>query len=292
MDMVLEVTGLNKSYDNFSLKDVSFSLPVGCITGFIGINGAGKTTTLRSILGLASGVTGSIRFFGMDMKENERQIKDRIGVVLDSGGFYEDLSLNEMKKILAPAYSSWCEEDYRSYLERFSLNPKEKIKNLSRGMKVKYALALALSHKAELLIMDEPTSGLDPLSRSQLLNVLRDYMEQGGKGVLFSTHITSDLDKIADILIMINQGRIVFQGEKDALMDRYRIIKGRKRELNENIRSLFLSIHETDFGFTGMTSHVSQIQELLPNILLERPTVEDIMLSLIEGGKENAAEPS
>ena len=292
MDTVLEVTGLNKSYDRFALKDVSFSLPEGCITGFIGINGAGKTTTLRSILGLASGVTGSIRFFGMDMKENERQIKDRIGVVLDSGGFYEDLSLNEMKKILAPAYSSWCEEDYRSYLERFSLNPKEKIKSLSRGMKVKYALALALSHKAELLIMDEPTSGLDPLSRSQLLNVLRDYMEQGGKGVLFSTHITSDLDKIADILIMINQGRIVFQGEKDALMDRYRIIKGRKRELNENIRSLFLSIHETDFGFTGMTSHVSQIQELLPNILLERPTVEDIMLSLIEGGKENAAELS
>lgn len=292
MDTVLDVTGLNKSYDSFSLKDVSFSLPEGCITGFIGINGAGKTTTLRSILSLAKGVTGSIRFFGMDMEENEWQIKDRIGVVLDSGGFYEDLSLNEMKKILAPAYSSWCEEDYRSYLERFSLNPKEKIKNLSRGMKVKYALALALSHKAELLIMDEPTSGLDPLSRSQLLNVLRDYMEQGGKGVLFSTHITSDLDKIADMLIMINQGRIVFQGEKDALMDRYRIIKGRKRELNENIRSLFLSIHETDFGFTGMTSHVSQIQKLLPNILLERPTVEDIMLSLIEGGKENAAELS
>lgn len=290
MDTVLDVTGLNKSYDSFSLKDVSFSLPEGCITGFIGINGAGKTTTLRSILGLARGVTGNVRFFGMDMRKNEKQIKDRIGVVLDSGGFYEDLSLDEMKKILAPAYSSWCEQDYQSYLERFSLNPKEKIKNLSRGMKVKYALALALSHKAELLIMDEPTSGLDPLSRIQLLNVLRDYMEQGGKGVLFSTHITSDLDKIADMLIMINEGRIVFQEEKDQLMDRYRIIKGSKGDLNENIRSLFLSIHETYFGFTGMTSHVSQIQELLPNILLERPTVEDIMLSYIEGGKENAAE--
>ena len=290
MDTVLDVTGLNKSYDSFSLKDVSFSLPEGCITGFIGINGAGKTTTLRSILGLARGVTGNVRFFGMDMGKNEKQIKDRIGVVLDSGGFYEDLSLDEMKKILAPAYSSWCEPDYQSYLERFSLNPKEKIKNLSRGMNVKYALALALSHKAELLIMDEPTSGLDPLSRIQLLNVLRDYMEQGGKGVLFSTHITSDLDKIADMLIMINEGRIVFQEEKDQLMDRYRIIKGSKGDLNENIRSLFLSIHETDFGFTGMTSHVSQIQKRLPNILVERPTVEDIMLSYIERGKENAAE--
>ena len=290
MDTVLDVTGLNKSYDSFSLKDVSFSLPEGCITGFIGINGAGKTTTLRSILGLARGVTGNVHFFGMDMGKNEKQIKDRIGVVLDSGGFYEDLSLDEMKKILAPAYSSWCEQDYQSYLERFSLNPKEKIKNLSRGMKVKYALALALSHKAELLIMDEPTSGLDPLSRIQLLNVLRDYMEQGGKGVLFSTHITSDLDKMADMLIMINEGRIVFQEEKDQLMDRYRIIKGSKGDLNENIRSLFLSIHETDFGFAGMTSHISQIQKRLPNILVERPTVEDIMLSYIERGKENAAE--
>ena len=290
MDTVLDVTGLNKSYDSFSLKDVSFSLPEGCITGFIGINGAGKTTTLRSILGLARGVTGNVRFFGMDMGKNEKQIKDRIGVVLDSGGFYEDLSLDEMKRILAPAYSSWCEQDYQSYLERFSLNPKEKIKNLSRGMKVKYALALALSHKAELLIMDEPTSGLDPLSRIQLLNVLRDYMEQGGKGVFFSTHITSDLDKIADMLIMINEGRIVFQEEKDQLMDRYRIIKGSKGDLNENIRSLFLSIHETDFGFAGMTSHISQIQKRLPNILVERPTVEDIMLSYIERGKENAAE--
>ena len=290
MDTVLDVTGLNKSYDSFSLKDVSFSLPEGCITGFIGINGAGKTTTLRSILGLARGVTGNVHFFGMDMGKNEKQIKDRIGVVLDSSGFYEDLSLDEMKRILAPAYSSWCEQDYQSYLERFSLNPKEKIKNLSRGMKVKYALALALSHKAELLIMDEPTSGLDPLSRIQLLNVLRDYMEQGGKGVLFSTHITSDLDKIADMLIMINEGRIVFQEEKDQLMDRYRIIKGSKGDLNENIRSLFLSIHETDFGFAGMTSHISQIQKRLPNILVERPTVEDIMLSYIERGKENAAE--
>lgn len=290
MDTVLDVTGLNKSYDSFSLKDVSFSLPEGCITGFIGINGAGKTTTLRSILGLARGVTGNVHFFGMDMGKNEKQIKDRIGVVLDSGGFYEDLSLDEMKRILAPAYSSWCEQDYQSYLERFSLNPKEKIKNLSRGMKVKYALALALSHKAELLIMDEPTSGLDPLSRIQLLNVLRDYMEQRGKGVLFSTHITSDLDKIADMLIMINEGRIVFQEEKDQLMDRYRIIKGSKGDLNENIRSLFLSIHETDFGFAGMTSHISQIQKRLPNILVERPTVEDIMLSYIERGKENAAE--
>ena len=254
MDRVLEVKNLNKSYSRFALKDVSFSLPEGCITGFIGINGAGKTTTLRSILGLAEGVTG------------------------------------EMKKILAPAYSSWCEQDYRSYLERFSLNPKEKIKNLSKGMKIKYSLALALSHKPELLIMDEPTSGLDPLFRSQLLDLLRDYMEKGGKGVFFSTHITSDLDKIADMLIMIDQGHIVFREDKDELLDRYRIVKGSKEDLNEEVRSLLFHIQETAFGFTGMTSHISQIQKLLPNVLLERPTVEDIMLSHTKGGMKNAAE--
>ena len=157
-------------------------------------------------------------------------------------------------------------------------------------MKIKYSLALALSHKPELLIMDEPTSGLDPLFRSQLLDLLRDYMEQGGKGVFFSTHITSDLDKIADVLIMIDQGHIVFQEDKDELLDRYRIVKGSKEDLNEEVRSLLFHIQETDFGFTAMTSHISQIQKLLPNVLLERPTVEDIMLSHTKGGMKNAAE--
>ena len=138
--------------------------------------------------------------------------------------------------------------------------------------------------------MDEPTSGLDPLFRSQLLDLLRDYMEQGGKGVFFSTHITSDLDKIADVLIMIDQGHIVFQEDKDELLDRYRIVKGSKEDLNKEVRSLLFHIQETDFGFTAMTSHVSQIQKLLPNVLLERPTVEDIMLSHTKGGMKNAAE--
>ena len=219
MDSILNVTGLNKSYGDFSLKDITFSLPEGCITGFIGVNGAGKTTTLRSILGLTNIVSGNIEFFGMDMKKDEKRIKNRIGVVLDDGCFYEELSLLEMKNVIAPAYSTWCEQDFISYLERFSLNPKKKIHTLSKGMKMKYALALALSHKAEFLIMDEPTSGLDPLIRSQLLKILTDYMNSGGKGVFFSTHVTSDLDKIADTLIMIDNGCIVFQEDKDTLLD-------------------------------------------------------------------------
>lgn len=168
MDNILEVSGINKSYDDFSLKDISFYLPEGCITGFVGINGAGKTTTLRSILGLTNNVSGKINFFGMDIKGNESEIKDRIGIVLDDGCFYDELTISEMKSIIAPAYKNWCEQDFIDYLERFELNPKQKINTLSKGMRMKYALALSLSHKAELLIMDEPTSGLDPLVRSQL----------------------------------------------------------------------------------------------------------------------------
>lgn len=279
MKDILSVKNLNKSYKNFSLTDVSFSLSEGCITGFIGINGAGKTTTLRTILNLAKKDSGNIQFFGLDMDKNEQQIKNRIGVVLDDGCFYEELSMAEMKSILASAYTDWSEQDFKHYMDMFSLDPKRKINTLSKGMKMKYALTLALSHNAELLIMDEPTSGLDPLSRSQLLNVLNDYMENGGKGVLFSTHITSDLDKIADMLIMIHNGRIVFQEEKDFLLDNYRIIKGDKKLLTENIRQLFLNITETAFGFTGVTRHATRVQSYLPDVITERPTIEDIMLA-------------
>lgn len=283
MKDILRVKNLNKSYKNFSLTDVSFSLSESCITGFIGINGAGKTTTLRTILDLAKKDSGNIQFFGLDMDKNEQQIKNRIGVVLDDGCFYEELSMAEMKSILASVYTDWSEQDFKHYMDMFSLDPKRKINTLSKGMKMKYALTLALSHNAELLIMDEPTSGLDPLSRSQLLNVLNDYMENGGKGVLFSTHITSDLDKIADMLIMIHNGRIVFQEEKDFLLDDYRIIKGDKKLLTENIRQLFLNITETAFGFTGVTRYAARVQSYLPDAITERPTIEDIMLANLGG---------
>jgi ABC-2 type transport system ATP-binding protein len=286
MTNILEVTGLNKSYGDFSLSNVTFSLPEDCITGFIGVNGAGKTTTLRSILKLATNASGNIKIFGLDMKKHERELKNRIGVVMDDGGFYDELTMSEMKNVIAPAYSSWSEQDYKDYMDRFSLNQKQKINTLSKGMRMKYALALALSHKAELLIMDEPTSGLDPLIRSQLLTILTDYMKEGGKGVFFSTHITSDLEKVADMLIMIDHGKIVFQEEKDTLLESYRVVKGDTKELDQENRKLFQSIKTTDFGFTGVTNQIKKVQECLPEIVIERPTIEDIMLGNIEGDKE------
>lgn len=251
MENILEIKGLKKEYKDFSLHDISFSLPMDCITGFIGVNGAGKTTTLKAILNLIPKESGSVQIFGMDMDTNEKAIKERIGIVLDDGGFYDELNLSEMKSIIASAYKSWDELEYKKYLDRFSLNPKQKISTLSKGMRMKYALALALSHKAELLIMDEPTSGLDPLIRSQLLDILKEFMAKGGHGVFFSTHITSDLDKIADMLIMIDGGRIVFQEEKDILLDNYRIVKGDIKDLNSDTEQLFLNIDKTSFGFTA-----------------------------------------
>jgi len=192
-----------------------------------------------------------------------------------------------MKNVIAPAYRNWCEQDFTEYLERFSLNPKQKINTLSKGMRMKYALALALSHKAELLIMDEPTNGLDPLVRSQLLDILKDYMDKGGKGVFFSTHITSDLEKIADMLIMIDDGQIVFQEEKDQLLDSCRIIKGSAEKLNPDTRKYFLTIEENAFGFTGITKQASDVVEHMQDVLIERPTIEDIMLANAERRKKN-----
>lgn len=276
---ILEVNGLCKSYRDFALKDITFSVPEGCIAGFIGVNGAGKTTTLKSILGLVRPSAGQIRIFGLDMAKDEREIKDRIGVVFDDGQFYMELTLKEMKNVLAAAYSSWSEQDFSGWLERFELSPRQKISELSKGMRMKFALALALSHKAELLLMDEPTSGLDPLIREEFLHVLTDYMEQGGKGVLFSTHITSDLDKVADMLIMIDRGRIAFQEEKDALMDSYRIIKGDPAMLSEETRKLFLKLDENTFGFIGITKEADRVMKLMPGVLSERAAVEDIMLA-------------
>lgn len=286
MGNILEISGLNKSYKDFSLTDVSFTLPEDCITGFIGINGAGKTTTIRTILGLTQKSSGTIKLFGKNIETNEQELKNRIGVVLDDGRFYDELTMAEMKSIIAPAYSKWNEKDYKEYMDRFSLNPKQKIITLSKGMRMKFALTLALSHEAELLIMDEPTSGLDPLIRSQLLEIMRDYMKKGGRGVFFSTHITSDLEKVADMLILINNGKILFEQEKDILMDSFRIIKGDSRMLNTDNKKLFMSLEVTEFGFKGITNRFSEIQSSIPGVLTEKPSIEDIMLGYIEGGNK------
>ncbi len=214
----------------------------------------------------------------MNMDTHATQIKQRLGIVFDDGCFYEDLSLIEMKNIIAPAYKNWSDKDFNTYMQRFALSKDQKIHSLSKGMRIKYALALALSHKAELLIMDEPTSGLDPLIRSQLLSILQDFMAMGGKGIFFSTHITSDLDKIADMLIMIDHGQIVLQKDKDTLLDTYRIVKAGRKSLSPSVRPLLINITENAYGFTAITKEAAAVRKMVPDALMERPSIEDIML--------------
>ena len=287
MENILEVTGLEKKYENFKLKGIDFSLPEGCITGFIGINGAGKTTTINSILDIIHRDRGNIKFFGKSLAGNEKEIKNRIGIVFDDGYFYDELSMEEMKSIIAPSYSRWSDKCYRDYMERFSLDPNQRIETLSKGMKMKFSLVLALSHQADLLIMDEPTSGLDPLMRSQFLEILKEYMKEGGKGALFSTHIVSDLEKVADLLILIDNGESLLKEEKDILLDKYRKIKGDIALLDEPCKKLFLNLHTTEYGFIGITSRVEEVQRNMKSIILERPTIEEIMLAYIERRKSD-----
>lgn len=287
MDDILEVTGLVKRYPAFSLDNISFSLPEGCVTGFIGANGSGKTTTIRSILGLAHKDAGTIKVFGLDADKHEQEIKDRIGVVMDGSYFYNDLSMKDMKSVIAPAYSNWSNADYRTYMEKFELDPKQKISTLSSGMKMKFALVLALSHNAELLIMDEPTSGLDPLVRSQFLETVMDYMKNGGKGVFFSTHITSDLDKVSDVLILIDGGKIIFQQGKDDLLDTFRIVKGSAALLNDQNKKLIRNLKISSFGFSALTDRMADVKKEMPEVLFEKASIEDIMLAYIGGNNDD-----
>ena len=212
---VLEIINLNKRYDEFKLKDVNFTVGKNSICGFIGVNGAGKTTTIKSMLGLTKKDAGLIRFFGREFTGNEKEIKNNIGVVFDASVYYEELSIKYMKLIISKSYKEWNEVVFQNYLKRFNLDESKKICNLSKGMKMKLSLAFALSHNAKFLIMDEPTSGLDPLIRKEVLGILDEFKSCGENSVFFSTHITSDLEKIADQLIMIHNGEIIFSKTKE-----------------------------------------------------------------------------
>ncbi len=279
MDSILKVEGLCRSFGEFQLKDVSFSLPRGYIMGFIGPNGAGKTTTIKLIMNLVNRERGEISIFGQDNIKNEKEVKQRIGFVYDENHYYDFLSLQEMKNIIAPFYRDWDEALYQRYLKIFELPARKKIKDLSRGMKMKFSLALALSHRAELIIMDEPTSGLDPVFRSELLEILQNEIQDENRGILFSSHITSDLERIADYICFINNGQIVFSQTCDELREKYLLVKGPLDLLDEPARQLMLNIKENDFGFEGLSDQPERIRRLLGNqALYESPSLDQIVL--------------
>jgi len=279
MDNILYVDNLCKKYKNFKLNNVSLKLPKGFIMGLIGENGAGKTTLIKLIMNLVKKDSGEIKVFDIDNLKFEREIKDRIGFVYDEVCYYDHMSLKENGNMVSMLYSKWDKDKFNYYLNKFELNKDKKLKELSKGMRMKFSLCIALSHGAEFIIMDEPTVGLDPVVRSEVLEELQSLMENENMGVLISTHITSDLEKIADYITFIKDGSIIFSKSKDEIMESYKIIKGDCNILTKEVEKHFEGISKNRFGFEGLTSQVDKVREILgDNIVVDRATIEDIMI--------------
>jgi ABC-2 type transport system ATP-binding protein len=284
METVLKLTNVSKSFKDFELKNISFSLEPGYIMGFIGPNGAGKTTTIKLIMNLLRLNYGQIEVFGQDHVSFEKSIKDRIGFIYDECHFFDHLSIINNAKILGPFYSQWNESIFLDYLKRFELDPKKRLKKLSKGMKTKFQLAFALSHQADLLIMDEPTAGLDPIFRREFLDLLYELIQDEQKSIFFSTHITSDLDKVADYVTYINHGEIVFSESIESIKDTYRIVKGSNELINTLGTKALIGIKQTAYGFEALTNNSKHIKDIYgDSIVFEMPTLEDLMIFSKEG---------
>lgn len=279
MSDILEISHLNKNFKSFALQDVSFALPQGFIMGFIGPNGAGKTTTIKMILNMLRRQSGDIRLFGLDSLADEQAVKQRIGIVMDQPFYVEDWQLTTVERAIAPFYPSWDHQRFTKLLGDFSLDPAKKVKELSRGMKMKLMITVALSYNAELLILDEPTSGLDPVARNELMEILGEFMQDERKGILFSTHITSDLEKIADYITFIRDGRIVFTGQKDDLLEQYLMVKGGPEEMTAELRQMLAGCREHSTGFEGLIN-TANIRRLPSGILTEQASLDEIIICL------------
>lgn len=286
MENILEIKDLSKIYKGFKLDNISFNLKKGYIMGLIGPNGAGKSTTIKLIMNLIKKASGSINVFGLDNIKHEKEIKQRIGFVYDESYFYEELNLIEMKNIIASFYKRWDNDIFNKYMKEFNLPVKKKIKQLSKGMKMKYSLAIALSHNAEFIIMDEPTSGLDPVFRREMLDILYSVIQDENKAILFSTHITTDLEKIADYITFLNLGNIVFSDTKDNILENYSIVKGDNSLLTEEIENKFIGVQKNSFGFEGLTDCTEDIEKKFENkVLIEKASLEDIMVYTVRGNR-------
>lgn len=283
----LEVNNITKNYKGFSLNNVTFNLKKGFIMGLVGPNGAGKTTTIKAIMNLINLNSGSIKIFEEDLKKNEIEIKDRIGFVYDECSSFEDFSIEYNKKIIAPFYSKWNENKFNEYLRMFKLDKKKKVKDLSKGQKMRFSLAIALSHEAELLILDEPTSGLDPVFRSELLDLFFDLIKDGELSILYSTHITTDLEKLADYITFIKDGKVEFSKEKDILLEEYSIIKGSVDDITEDIRKELIGQRNSRYNFEALIKNKNNfINKYGSNFVFERASIDDIIVFYSKKGKE------
>ncbi len=282
--LALEIKNLNKKYKNFQLKNVSFQLEKGYIMGFIGANGAGKTTTLKSILNMIHIDSGEIKVLDKTFSEHEIEIKQEVGYTIGGVDYYTRSKVKTLTKVVKRFYTNWDEVAYENYLKKFELDENKRIVELSAGMKVKYNLALALSHGAKLLILDEPTSGLDPIARDNLLEIFQELVEDGEISILFSTHITSDLEKCADYITFINNGQIINSTEKEEFINTYRLLQGDKSQLDE-LKDKLISYKITSFGFTALIHSIDLDPSIKINSTL--PNLEEIMIYFSKKGENH-----
>ena len=280
---VLDVQDLVKSYkSNMALNGVSLRIEEGFVTGIVGPNGAGKTTLIKCILNLARADSGQIQVFGLDHRR-ELEVRSRIGFVHESSYMFDQLNARETGTIARAAYDRWDANTYAGYLDRFELPERAKIKTYSKGMTMRLSLAVALSHDAELILMDEPSSGLDPLIRRELLEVIGEELAKEHRTFLISTHITSDLDRIADHVVILDGGQIRLAVTRDQLSDQYGLCRGGRELPTADTNGSFIGVQLNEFGFTALTPDREKIARRYGDqVVIERPTVEDLMVHTLK----------
>ncbi len=285
MDNILEIKDLCKRYADFELKNVNIQLPKGTIMGFVGENGAGKTTTIKSILNIIKRDSGEIKVFDLDNIKDEKKIKENIGVVLDDSFLSEYLNPTDINKIMKDIYKNWDEKLYFKYIKEFKL-PEQKIsKEYSSGMKIKLKIAVALSHHPKLLILDEPTSGLDPIARSEILDIFQEFIQDEEHGIFVSSHITSDLEHIADYITFINNGEIVFTKTRDELLDNYGIVKCTEEQFKTIKKDDYIKYKKNKYEYDILIEDKHEFKKKYDFSIIDKPNIEDIMVIYIKGEK-------
>ena len=286
MNDYLEVRNLSKSFEGFQLHDITFTLPKGYIMGLIGPNGSGKTTTIKLILNMLKRTGGEVKILGFDNIASEQEAKRNLGVVFDSNYFSDEWKISQVEKSVSAFYENWDTQKFSEILKRFHIQPSKKVKELSKGMQMKLMLACAFSYDAKLLILDEPTSGLDPVSRDELLHIVSEYIEDGEHSVLFSTHITGDLERVADYITYIRYGELFFSGGKDELIDSFRIVKGGREELSAEMSKKMLGIRNFSTGFEALVK--TEDSKQFAHLNVEPATIDDIVVFTSRRGDQYA----
>ncbi|MBW9152051.1 ABC transporter ATP-binding protein [Clostridium estertheticum] len=273
----LEINNLDSHIGDFSLSCINFSIEKGTIMSFIGKNGSGKTTLIKTILNMIPKASGEVLFNGISMFGNEETVKAKIGVVFDTLIYPLNLKPTKIKKMISPFYKTFDCLIFDELMERFELDPNKKLLTYSKGMQMKFGIVMALCHSPDLIILNEPTAGLDPIARAAVIDLLLDLIQNDQRSILFSTHITSDLEKIADYITMIDNGKIIFSKGKDEMLDTYLLAHIEREAMTDVIKSELIGIKETTFGYEGLCTKILKLQDLA-GVKTVRPTIEDIMV--------------